>query len=460
MTNPHFRPTAIGLALLAGITGQAWAAEEDDRQRGQAAAKGFIEGQSLTLSTRNFASREQKHGRFVFKIPKEDGYEPTHSRRTWVQGSILQYSSGYTRGTVGFGLDVGAFHALNLERGKGVVAGGSNRTLTDSDGRPLDEWSKLGVANLRLRLSNSELRAGRFQVQTPVLATIDNRALPSTFRGVGLTSSELTGLRLQAGSFDRVSPRTGAGDEKLTTTYGDRKAKGDRYSYLGGTYRATPNLSLSAYGGEFEDIWRQYYLGFSHDLGDPDVLALHTRFDGYSTRDAGSRKAGYIDNDTWSLAFTLARGAHSLMAGWQQVDGDEYFDYVNETAAIYLVNYLQSDYNGPNEKSAQLAYGTDWARYGIPGLSSTLWYAKGWGIDGTRYDGDRNGAHGSYAEVRKQDGERHRELGMTIAYKIQNGPLKSSSIKLTYRRHRASQNQADGSIDDVRLITTLPFNLL
>ncbi|MDF3934905.1 OprD family outer membrane porin [Pseudomonas citronellolis] len=459
MIPSRIRPATLGLALAVGSSCPAWALEEDERND-QATAKGFLEGQSLTLSTRNFASREQKHGRFVFKIPKDNGYEPTHSRRAWVQGSILQYSSGYTQGPLGFGLDLGAFHALNLERGKGVVAGGSNRTLTDGDGRPLDEWSKLGIANLRLRMSNSELRAGRFRIDTPVLASNDNRVLPSTLRGIGLTSEEVNGLALQAGSFDRISPRTGAGDEKLTTSYGDRKAKGDRYSYLGGTYRATERLALTAYGGDFEDIWRQYYLGFAHRLGDPEVLALHTRFDGYSTRDSGSRKAGYIDNDTWSLAFTLARGAHSLMAGWQQVDGDEYFDYVNETAAIYLVNYLQSDYNGPNEKSAQLAFGTDWAPYGIPGLSSTLWYAKGWGIDGTRYAGDRNGAHGSYAEVRKQDGERHRELGLTVAYKFQDGPLKRSSVKLTYRRHRASQNQADGSIDDLRLITTLPFNLL
>ncbi|UUC51348.1 OprD family porin [Pseudomonas citronellolis] len=459
MQCPYLKPAVLGLAIGAGLLGQAQAAE-DDANKGQAGASGFIEGQKLTLSTRNFFSREQMHDSFGFRIPKEGGSEFTHSRRAWVQGSILQYSSGYTQGTVGFGLDVAGFNAINLERGKGVIGGGGNRTLAHSDGEAVDEWSKLGIANLRLRVSNTELKAGRFQVETPVFNSIDNRALPSSFNGVGLLSEELAGLSLQAGSFTRASPRTGAGDEDFTTEYGTRQVKGDRYSYLGGTYKVADNLSVSAYGGHFEDVWNQYYLGLSHDLGDAQSLALNTSFNLYSTRDTGNREAGYIDNDTWSLAFTLSHGAHSLMLGWQQVDGNEYFDYVHETSAIYLANSLLSDYNGPNEKSVQLRYGTDFAPYGVPGLSTAVWYAKGWDIDGTHYDGDRNGAYGNYAEVRGQDGEKHHELGLMGTYVVQDGPLKRSKFRLMYMKHLASQNQVDGSVDEVRLVSTFPFDLL
>lgn len=479
MKKDHSRAT-LALALLAA-TGAAGAEEQpmppvpenpsyaaqvqnipavDKPVKGQAGATGFIEGQSLTLSTRNFAAREQMKDSFGFTIPKDGGREHTHSRRAWVQGTQLKYSSGYTQGTIGFGLDVAAFNAINLERGKGRIGGGGNRTLADSNGHGVEEWSKLGIANVRLRVSNTELKAGRFQVDTPVFSYFDNRALPSSFTGYAITSEELDNLALQAGSFRRVSPRTGAGDEAFTTEYGTREVKGEHMHYLGGNYKPLESLEIAAYGGRFEDIWDQYYLGITHTLGDRENLSLRTALNGYRTRDTGSRKAGYIDNNAWSLAFTLAHQAHALTLAWQQIDGDEYFDYVHETAAIYLANSLLSDYNGPNEKSAQIRYETDWSYFGVPGLSTTAWYAKGWDIDGTHYDGDRNGAYGNYVEVRGMDGERHHEYGLMAAYKVQSGTIKDSTFKVTYMSHKASKQQIDGSVNELRVVSTFPFDLL
>ncbi len=471
----HYALTQSLLALAIGCVVQnpAWAAkagedlppEEDNRAqevvvKGQASARGFIEGQQLTFSTRNFAAREQMKDSFHFNI-KKDGYtEPTHSRYTWTQGSQLKYSSGYTQGTIGVGLEAAAFNEIALERGHGAIAGGGTRTLTDSDGDAVGQWSKMGLANLKLRASNTELRAGRQQVETPVFNINDNRALPSSFDGVSLLSEELEGLQLQGGSFTRASPRTGSGNERLTSEYGAQGFHGDRFSYAGGSYQALRNLKLTAYAGNFEDVWNQYYFGASHDLGDPETLALNTSLNYYSTHDSGDRKAGYIDNDAYSLGFTLTHGAHAVLLGWQQIRGDEYFDYVHETAAIYLANSLLSDYNGPNEKSLQLRYSTDWAGFGVPGLTSMIWYAKGWGIDGTHYDGDRNGAYGNYDEVRNQDGEKHHELGLSGGYTLQGGPLKQSSFRLTYMKHLASQNQVDGSVNEIRLVSNFPFNLL
>ncbi|MEN0107911.1 MAG: OprD family outer membrane porin, partial [Pseudomonas sp.] len=118
------------------------------------------------------------------------------------------------------------------------------------------------------------------------------------------------------------------------------------------------------------------------------------------------------------------------------------------------------DHNGPNEKSVQLRYDLDWSYFGIPGLSTGTWYAKGWGIDGTGYDGDRNGAYGNYDEVRVMDDERHHEFALRGAYKVQSGTLKNSSFKLSYITHLASKNQADGSLTEVRLVSTFPFDLL
>ena len=56
---------------------------------------------------------------------------------------------------------------------------------------------------------------------------------------------------------------------------------------------------------------------------------------------------------------------------------------MHETSAIFLANSMLADYNSPNEKSAQIRYETDWSYYGVPGLSTGVWYVKGWDIDGT-----------------------------------------------------------------------------
>ncbi len=91
---------------------------------------------------------------------------------------------------------------------------------------------------------------------------------------------------------------------------------------------------------------------------------------------------GEIDNDTYSLSLGLTHQAHSLTFSYQQVNGDEYFDYLHETNGIYLANSLLSDFNGPNEKSFQIAYGINMAEYGVPGLKFNIYSSRGWGIDG------------------------------------------------------------------------------
>ncbi|PYG98270.1 outer membrane porin, OprD family, partial [Arthrobacter stackebrandtii] len=72
----------------------------------QAQASGFIDGQSLSGSTRNWYARERAARAPLWKYYKSDGTRhPTHSRENWLQGTILNYSSGFTQGTVGFAVE-------------------------------------------------------------------------------------------------------------------------------------------------------------------------------------------------------------------------------------------------------------------------------------------------------------------------------------------------------------------
>lgn len=454
------------LALSIGTFSLAAEAEVDPEQRrfqpptlksvsAQDEAKGFVEGQSLDGWTRNFFARERTQRGTYFGIQKGDGRsENTRRRDTWTQGTVLDYSSGFTQGSVGIGVQVAAYNEIALERGKGRIAGGGNRTLTDHDGDAVEQWSKLGLANLKARVSNTTLSAGRLAISTPVVDVIGNRALPSSFEGVALHSAEFDNLSLDFGRFDRVSPRTEQSLTRFTSEYGDRSVTTDSVTLAGLQYQPFDNVGTKLYAASVKDLWNQYYINISHSMGDSATLQLDTDFNYYKTRDAGQRKLGAIDNNTYSLGLTASHLAHSLTLGYQQVDGDEYFDYLHETNGIYLANSLFSDFNGPNEKSMQIAYALDMAGYGVPGLGLSIYTARGWGIDGTRYKG------GGYDGVQAMDGEKHIEYGVGVSYVIQSGALKNSRIKTTYATHRASANQADGSLRELRVVTHIPFNLL
>lgn len=443
--------------LMAGIAvGSPLIVTADETPTTQAQAPGFVDGSHLGLNLRHYYANQHTRRSTYLGIKKEDGLERTRIRETWVQTAMLNYSSGYTQGAVGFGLDASLFSAINLERGHGRVANGGDRVLVDSDGDALPTWSRLGVGDLRLRFSSTEIKAGRLLTDNPILRYKDNRALPSSFQGVGLFSNELDWLSLQAGSFERAIPRTGTGSEKLTTTFGNRAYSGSRISYLGGMAKTPYGLDVSLYTSRFEDMWQQTYLGLTQLIGDRREIALKTALNYYHTGDQGEQRLGYIDNDAFSLAFTASHRAHSLTLAWQQVFGDEYFDYVWESTGNYMANSLYSDYNGPNEKSWQLRYDLDLASLGVPGLTTSLWHAKGWDIDGTHYSGDRNGRNTGY-NVRGLDNAKHDENGLMVAYVVQSGALKNAVFRTIVYNHRATGGQIDGSYDEVRLVANLPM---
>jgi len=450
---------ALSIASLSAMTqaepaSQAFVPTGLSTKNAQADANGFFEDQHLTGTTRNWYANELRRRDSVFSY-NDDGVRKTTPRRiNWQQGTIVNYTSGFTQGVVGFSTELALYNAIALDRDTGDFAGSSNRTLADSDGDAVGQWSKMGLGNVKARVSNTTLTMGRQSVNTPVVAYIGNRALPSSFQGFAVQSDEFNNLSLQAASFDRVSPRMEQSLDKFRSEYGDRSQTADRLDMLGGDYKPTDSLTTSFYASNLEDFWHQYYFGFTHEMGDTNVIGLSTNLNYYKTKDSGQRKMGEIDNDTYSLSFTGTHKAHSLSIAYQEVAGNEYFDYAHETNAIFLANSLLSDFNGPNEKSLQVAYVLNMAEYGVPGLKFNIYQARGWDIDGTHYKGT------AYSDVRAMDGETHYEYGIGTSYAVQSGPLKATAIRATYTTHRASENQADGNLNEFRLVTTIPFNIL
>ena len=93
--------TPLFLAIAATIIPLAHAADAPP-------VEGFVEGSHLTINTRNYYMNRDRRD-----IHTDDSKE-------WGQGFIGTFESGYTQGTVGFGLDVNAMLGLKLDGGGGT----------------------------------------------------------------------------------------------------------------------------------------------------------------------------------------------------------------------------------------------------------------------------------------------------------------------------------------------------
>lgn len=472
--------TALLALTISSLTATAYAEPESQAftpvsvktTSAQSSATGFVEGQKLDGSTRNWYANEQLKRGGKFKYKDDGALHDTDRRINWVQGTILKYNSGFTEGTVGFSTEVAAYNAVALERDREDLAAGNggapktgpssgnNRTLTHKGGDAVGQWSKLGLANVKARVSNTTLTAGRQSFSSPQVDVIANRALPSSFQGVSLNVAELENLTFDLATFDRVSPRMEESVQKFRAEYANGREEANHVNTAGISYTPFKSLTTSLWATQAEDIWNQYYFGATHVLGDRSILALTTGLNYYKTQESGKAKIGKIDNDTYSLSLGLNHKAHTLTFSYQEVNGNEYFDYLHETNGIYLANSLLSDFNGPNEKSFQVSYGLNMAEYGVPGLKFNIYQARGWGIDGTHYTGNGGVKDKGYDGIQVQNGESHYEYGIGSTYVLQSGPLKDTSVRATYTAHRASEFQNDGSLNEFRLVTTIPFNIL
>ncbi|CAM5472508.1 Porin OS=Stutzerimonas stutzeri OX=316 GN=CXK91_11330 PE=3 SV=1 [Stutzerimonas stutzeri] len=103
------------------------------------------------------------------------------------------FESGYTQGSVGIGFDAFAMLGLKLDSGSGRSGVGGSIDLLphDSAGDPEDDFTRVGGA-VKARLLDTEIKAGDVFPTTPVVHFGDSRLLPESFKGVALTTADLT----------------------------------------------------------------------------------------------------------------------------------------------------------------------------------------------------------------------------------------------------------------------------
>ncbi|WP_213938554.1 OprD family outer membrane porin [Pseudomonas sp. dw_612] len=427
------------IAIAATMAANVQAADDSSRE-------GFVEGSSLNLNARNYYMNRNRH-------------QHTDDNIEWGQGFLGQFESGFTQGTVGFGIDAHAMLGLKLDGGGGTD-NSSILPISDGNGKAPDSFSTAG-GTLKMRAFDTELKAGDLFLTNPVIAGGETRLLPQTFRGVSLTNHSFDGWLIEGGQASFTKPYNQSGHTRIGTSYGSL-ADGDESQHLnwaGVAWSGLPGLTSSLYASELKDIWNQYYYDLDYTYQLNDLLSLNPGLHFYHTQDTGDALLGTIDNNTYSLHFTVGVGNHSVTAAYQRVNGNTPFDYISQGDSIYLDNSQQySDFNGPNERSWKLKYAYDFVGLGLPGLTSAVSYSRG-ETDLTKVDPDSKG----YASWYSADGKhaKHWERDIDLKYVVQGGKAKDLALRLQWATNRGGNGYGalDQDTDEYRVIVDYPINV-
>ncbi|ROM83124.1 porin [Pseudomonas brassicacearum] len=369
-----------------------------------ASAEGFIDDSKLKLQLRNVYFNENfrdEHG-----MSARAARTAKSERTEWAQGFLLDYQSGFTPGTVGFGVDALGLLGVKLDSGPG--RSGTGLLPVHDDGRAADEFASAGVT-AKARVAKTTVKYGTLLPKTPVLIYNDARLLPQTYQGTQISSTDIDNLALTAGSLERFKLRDSSDSMPIVPDGYGGDESGD-FNYAGADYKLGKNIRLSYFYGELENFYRQNFAGIQHDvpLG-AGVLTSDLRY--FNSVDSGSAYGGKIDNDMLSGLLSYAVVGHTFSAGYQKLSGEAGLPYISGATVYSFSNAGIGKFIEEDEKTWMLGYGYDFARLGVPGLTFSSRYLSG-------NDGKSNTA--------VKEWERDAE----IAYVVQQGTFKGLGVKL------------------------------
>jgi hypothetical protein len=358
------------------------------------------------------------------------------------EGFILNLQSGYTEGTVQFGLDAIGMLGIKLDSSPADSNSGMFPSTGSNPRRSVDQYAKAGVAG-KVRLSKTELKYGALLPDMPLLKYNDGRLLPNMFHGAQLSSQEIKDLKLSVTRLERYTARDSTDQQDIRIHCKNKRyacdTTGNRFDSYQLDYKLSDSWLAQYAQGGLENVYRQRFVGLvgKQKLG-PGNFGADLRW--FDSSDAGQGRAGHIDNRALSVLFSYGLNGHTMSAGWQRMFGDTAMPYLDGSNP-YLNNYLQvNDFANPDERSWQLRYDYDMRYLGVPGLSFMTRYVNGDGI--TLASGEEG-----------KEWERDTEF----KYVVQSGTFKDLSMRLRNATYRTNYEQSARDVNEVRLI--LSYNL-
>ena len=141
---------------------------------------------------------------------------------------------------------------------------------------------------------------------------------------------------------------------------------------------------------------------------------LTTDLRSFFSDEAGSAKAGKVDNINASALLGYRLGGHRLSVGYMHSSGDTATPYISGTELMGMSEMtMSSDFLNAKERTWQAIYDYDFTAVGVVGLKGRLRYVRGDNIE--------------LASLNADD-RKEREFQMELGYVIQSGPLKNLGL--------------------------------
>ncbi|CAB1219524.1 OprD family outer membrane porin [Acinetobacter bouvetii] len=425
----------LAVLIQAALISTAYASEQSE-------SKGFVEDAEGTVLFRTG---------YINRDKKSPGVKDQSSA---AQSAIFDLESGYTKGVIGFGVGVVGDASFKLGENKNAnnqmiprETGLNNKgELEKQAGDTYDHWTR-GGANVKARISNTEVRYGTQVLDLPVLASNTGRMVPEYFEGVLATSREINGLELTAGKFtkDQMSHQINTDGNHL-----------DRAVVWGAKYKFNDAFNAAYYGLDSKNALDRHYVNANYKQALANGSSLTYDFSGYHTEwdkqaatyssTIGNKDVDGRSNNIWALSGTYNQGPHNIMLAYQQNTGNTGYDYAENAdgfQSIYLPNSYLSDFIGNHEKSAQVQYSLDFGKLGVPGLNWTTAYVYGWDIN----------VAGQTAEGKET------EFFNQVKYTVQSGFAKDASLRVRnsiYRANDVYSNAYIGDTNEWRIFLDIP----
>lgn len=178
----------------------------------------------LKINTRYFNDEGEAHRSTANHDPQTKNYEQS------AVGVELNYNSSHWHDIIGF--DASLYAVTRL------MDSGNNTTVqlldVNADGKLDQYFATLGILALKLKPSaDTELKIGRQAVNTTLVKTTNNRAVPDTFSGVSAQWKPFPELKAYLGYYNKWRPRTSG---KFTDFVTDANEKIEFITLIGMDY--------------------------------------------------------------------------------------------------------------------------------------------------------------------------------------------------------------------------------
>lgn len=231
-------------------------------------------------------------------------------------------------------------------------------------------YSMLAESYLQAEFTDTMLKIGRQELETPFVNGDDNRLTPQSVEAYTLVNRSIPGIELTASYVAQMKGKTD--DEFVSMTEYAEVAGGKEPVILGGlVYDGIENLKLQVWDFYAKELLNEIYLRSDYSRSINEEWSFFGAAQYLKQTDAGEMLGGPIDTHVWGMEVGVEGHGLEVSAGFGAV-GDQ--DVIYPWGHDFIVSIMVNDLSRADEKGILGAVKYDFGKVGLPGLVGRIRY--------------------------------------------------------------------------------------